>query len=103
VLASKKKRRIINFTYQTQADDIVGKMTIAALDKEMVTFENRSQRVPRCGDPVSQRGGGIKVASTASADVRACLPTAPRFSAKLHIIWQPTAAPVKEREVQLRA
>ena len=45
----------------------------------------------------------IKVASTASADVRAFLPTAPRFSAKLHIIWQPTAAPVKEREVQLRA
>lgn len=98
VLAYKKKRRIINFSYQTQADDIVGKMTIAALDKEMVAFENRSGGVPRCGDPVGQRGGGIKVAATASADVWTSPPTAPRFSAKLRIIWQPTAAALKEAQ-----
>lgn len=35
VLAYKKKRQIINRSYQTTADDIVGKMTIASLDKEM--------------------------------------------------------------------
>ena len=35
VLAYKKKRQIINRNYQTTADDIVGKMTIASLDKEM--------------------------------------------------------------------
>lgn len=35
VLAYKRKRNIINFSYQTKADDIVGKMTIAALDREM--------------------------------------------------------------------
>jgi hypothetical protein len=35
VLSFKKKRRIINFSYQTQEDNIVGKMTIAALDKEI--------------------------------------------------------------------
>lgn len=35
VLAYKRKRTIINRSYQTQADDIVGRMTIAALDKEM--------------------------------------------------------------------
>jgi hypothetical protein len=35
VLAFKRKRKIINFSYQTSEDDIVGKMTIAALDKEM--------------------------------------------------------------------
>jgi len=35
VLAYKKKRKIINPSYQSTADDIVGKMTIAALDKEM--------------------------------------------------------------------
>ena len=98
VLAYKKKRRIINFSYQTQADDIVGKMTIAALDKEMLAFENRSQGEPRCGDPVGQRGGGIKVAFTASGDVRASPPAAPRLSAKLRIIWQPTAAAVKEAQ-----
>ena len=35
VLAYKKKRQIINRSYQTTADDIVGKMTIASLDKEI--------------------------------------------------------------------
>src|SRR5215469_14154610 len=35
VLAFKKKRNIINWSYQQQADNIVGKMTIAALDAEM--------------------------------------------------------------------
>jgi peptidoglycan hydrolase-like protein with peptidoglycan-binding domain len=35
VLAFKKKRKIINRAYQNQEDDIVGKMTIKALDDEM--------------------------------------------------------------------
>ena len=35
VLAYKKKRNIVNRSYQTQADNIVGKMTVVALDKEM--------------------------------------------------------------------
>lgn len=39
VLEYKRKRRIINFSYQTQADDIVGKMTIRALDTEMALIE----------------------------------------------------------------
>jgi peptidoglycan hydrolase-like protein with peptidoglycan-binding domain len=39
VLAYKRKRKIINFSYQTQADNIVGKMTIASLDKEMQKLE----------------------------------------------------------------
>jgi hypothetical protein len=39
VLAFKRARNIINFSYETQADNIVGKMTIAALDKEMLRFE----------------------------------------------------------------
>jgi hypothetical protein len=36
VLAFKSKRRIINFSYERQVDNIVGKMTIAALDKELL-------------------------------------------------------------------
>jgi hypothetical protein len=36
VLAFKRKRKIINWSYQTQADNIVGKMTIAAMDKELI-------------------------------------------------------------------
>ncbi len=39
VLLYKTKRRIINRSYQTQADNIVGKMTIRALDDEMVAYE----------------------------------------------------------------
>jgi hypothetical protein len=39
VLNYKTKRKIINFSYQTTPDDIVGKMTIAALDAEMVLLE----------------------------------------------------------------
>jgi len=40
VLSFKQERDIINRSYQTQADDIVGKMTIAELDKELVELEN---------------------------------------------------------------
>ncbi len=35
VLAYKRKRNIINRSYQSTADSIVGKMTIASLDSEM--------------------------------------------------------------------
>jgi hypothetical protein len=41
VLAFKTKRKIINFSYETRPDNIVGKMTIAALDKEMLAEENK--------------------------------------------------------------
>jgi hypothetical protein len=41
MLTFKKARNIINRSCQTQADDIVGKMTIAGLDKELVKLENR--------------------------------------------------------------
>jgi peptidoglycan hydrolase-like protein with peptidoglycan-binding domain len=39
MLAYKRKRNIINRAYQTQADNIVGKMTMAALDKGMLQLE----------------------------------------------------------------
>lgn len=45
VLAYKRKRNIINRAYQTQADNIVGKMTIASLDAEMARVEPKP--VPR--------------------------------------------------------
>jgi len=35
VLAYKRKHNIVNLRYQTQADDIVGKMTMASLDGDM--------------------------------------------------------------------
>jgi hypothetical protein len=45
VLAFKSERNIINTSYQTQADDIVGKMTIAALDKGMVQWEQQTPMI----------------------------------------------------------
>lgn len=48
VLAYKRARKIINFSYQTQADNIVGKMTIAALDKEMLQYEMQANMPNAC-------------------------------------------------------
>ena len=48
VLAYKQKRNIINRTYQTKADNIVGKMTIAALDREMLKREQPQPTSPVC-------------------------------------------------------
>lgn len=42
VLSYKEKRKIVNRSYQTRADDIVGIMTMAALDKEMLQKEQSS-------------------------------------------------------------
>ena len=46
VLRYKRKRDIINRSYQTQADDIVGIMTMAALDREMSEKEGPAEGVP---------------------------------------------------------
>jgi peptidoglycan hydrolase-like protein with peptidoglycan-binding domain len=44
VLDFKTKRNIINRSYETRVDNIVGKMTIAALDKEMRRVEAEPRR-----------------------------------------------------------
>lgn len=48
VLAYKRKRRIINRTYQSTEDNIVGKMTIARLDAEMIKLELRTFPTNTC-------------------------------------------------------
>ncbi len=100
VLAYKRKRQIINRSYQTQADDIVGKMTIAALDREMVVFENRSRRPQSCGDPLGPRSGSANAAvrvslTTPASPAVAGPPTAQRFSAQLSVMWQVTEIAAK--------
>lgn len=47
VLAYKTKRGIINYTYQSKADDIVGKMTIARMDLEMAAVEAKPPGLAR--------------------------------------------------------
>jgi hypothetical protein len=53
VLAYKKNRNIINRSYQTRTDNIVGKMTIAALDSELARKQG-----PPIPTPQSQSLGG---------------------------------------------
>jgi hypothetical protein len=49
VLAYKQKRNIVNRAYQAQADNMVGKMTIDRLDKEMLAAEqSNNERTIRC-------------------------------------------------------
>ena len=54
VLAYKRKRNIVNRAYQATADNIVGKMTIAKMDEELVLLDLRA--VP--GRVVCTHGGG---------------------------------------------
>jgi hypothetical protein len=46
VLNYKTARDIVNRSYETKADDIVGRMTMAALDKEMAANEDSGSSVP---------------------------------------------------------
>jgi peptidoglycan hydrolase-like protein with peptidoglycan-binding domain len=48
VLAYKRKRQIINRTYQSKPDGIVGKMTIASLDADMARLEMRTFATNSC-------------------------------------------------------
>lgn len=47
VLAYKTKRKIVNRTYQSQADNIVGIMTIKAMDDELVNNQIAMQPSPQ--------------------------------------------------------
>ncbi|MEP6879963.1 MAG: peptidoglycan-binding domain-containing protein, partial [Nitrosospira sp.] len=72
VLAYKRKRNIINRTYQTQADNIVGKMTMASLDSEIL---KRPPAEPVQIKPLSN----IRITPTLPRSVTALLDDAPRF------------------------
>ena len=70
VLALKKARDIVNRSYQTQADDIVGVMTIAALDRELKDKQAAPRRSTESGcdrriSTVGQAERNLLVANTA--------------------------------------
>lgn len=67
VLAYKRARQIINRTYQHQADNIVGRMTIARLDEEIAKVERASTHLDRCG----QAGGSDRSLTARSLPVGA--------------------------------
>jgi hypothetical protein len=102
VLAYKRKRNIINYSYQTQADNIVGKMTIASLDREMLARERRRIPTYACGDQVCAYGGQTS-AVRGLAPVRTLVGysavtathAAASFPVKLDILWQVTTGAAK--------
>ncbi|MDQ6685064.1 MAG: hypothetical protein M3Z16_08050 [Pseudomonadota bacterium] len=61
VLAFKSRRQIINTAYQSKADDIVGKMTIARLDQEMFLIETINRPPGEC---VSATTGASPIVSS---------------------------------------
>jgi hypothetical protein len=86
VLAYKRKRRIINPAYQTTPDNIVGKMTIARLDTDLLEIEQRvtPNRVV-CGGSGGGSASGGPVAGITERVVR-------RLNASLSILFQETTA-----------
>lgn len=58
VLAFKQQRNIVNRAIQKTADDIVGKMTIAALDREMLTVESKPALIFSASPPAVPKGAG---------------------------------------------
>jgi hypothetical protein len=89
VLAFKRKRKIINPAYQTQADNIVGKMTIARLDEEMIALERRiTPNRAACGSA----GSSAATAAGIRAAVGETAPNLKKHGAVLSFIWQDTQA-----------
>jgi peptidoglycan hydrolase-like protein with peptidoglycan-binding domain len=88
VLAYKQKRNIVNRSYQTTADNIVGKMTIASLDREMTDHERRldsgqichCRDFPRPPDSGTAKGAGLAFA-VSGPSVGAVLSGSPREQA----------------------
>jgi len=85
VLAFKMKRNIVNRAYQTQPDNIVGKMTMAALDAEMLQKERETPEENCCrlelgcpcdvtSRPVMQLGFAI---SAGTLQIAAAAPATP--------------------------
>lgn len=107
VLAYKRKRHIINRAYQQTADNIVGKMTITQMDKEMVSAQTAAQfgqksprRCPQChnGPPLfsvnsfdaALRQSAQRTVSSFNAE-RVTAPAAPA-AAKAAATLQPAGA-----------
>ncbi len=84
VLAYKRQFRIINRTYQTEADNIVGRMTIASLDDAIWVLDGGHDGVPRAPSWL-----GLHPASPPSGTGRS-EPTPPRVVRALAVVSEPS-------------
>jgi hypothetical protein len=75
VLTYKTKRRIINSSYQSTADNIVGVMTINRMDQELVASERNLSRSHICAE-CKQVSLGTVSALGSNANVRSLAPLA---------------------------
>lgn len=86
VLDYKRARSIVNFSYQTSADSIVGKMTIASLDVEMSKREARPplrgclDETRPSGSGGGSAGGGVTAARSGAAALSNAPPTTLRIA-----------------------
>lgn len=97
VLAYKRERKIINLNYQTHPDNIVGKMTIAALDGELVARQWRTG-LPGCGDAALMSGSRPTAPSGSAHSILAFGIQGgpnPLFNVKLDTLWQVTTSAAK--------
>lgn len=86
VLAYKRKRQIINLATQKTADNIVGKMTIARLDSDLLAVEERiTPNRTVCG---GAGGGGVSAVAPSASGVNER--NVRRFDARLSILFQAT-------------
>jgi hypothetical protein len=109
VLAYKRKRGIINPAYETKADDIVGKMTIASLDAEMARAErkprplNRQNCFPAHLYPSSQRflvAFAVPVSNFAATTSSTSAVTPPTLTAAMLIDQARQSLPLATQWVQ---
>ena len=103
VLKYKQKRKIVNRAYETTADNIVGKMTIAKMDSELLALEQRASpgRSVCNGQPGSgpePRAAGphvsLNFAFTAPGTAAPQRPAASFRAARVNVLFQETDAAV---------
>jgi hypothetical protein len=88
VLDYKRDRKIINFAYERTVDNIVGKMTIDALDREMVEAERPSRWRPYCTDSMHAGIAAPVSAQPIPIGTSQVQDNAPPISATLAAIFQ---------------
>lgn len=87
VLTYKRARAIINRSYQTQADNIVGRMTVARLDADISKAERARTLLVRCSEGGS--GGDVR-AVAARQNIGTPVGAPPQFRKALFVHLQRT-------------
>lgn len=85
VLGFKQKRSVINRSYQNAPDNIVGRMTIAALDLEMLQLQNLSPAMGECARCGAGGATGSQFVATAVGGGTAKTP--PKLGKKLRVVF----------------